>query len=86
MAGLICTRQICQVCQNSHNSIQSRTLVANPRRAADRPAGGWPPEGHIVMPSNYYPFSVSIHGIRQYRNMIGELQNLVAYLKVKILI
>jgi hypothetical protein len=30
-------------------------------RAAERPAGGWPPEGRIVMtpwPSNYYPFSV----------------------------
>jgi hypothetical protein len=37
--------------------------MANPR-AADRPAGGWPPEGQIVMtpylPPNYYPFSVPL--------------------------
>jgi hypothetical protein len=37
--------------------------VANPR-AADTPAGVWPPSGHIVMtpqqPSNYCPFSVCL--------------------------
>jgi hypothetical protein len=37
--------------------------VANPW-AADRPAGGWPPEGHIVITPyrtlNYYPFSVCL--------------------------
>jgi hypothetical protein len=37
--------------------------VANPR-AADRPAGGWPPAGHIIMtpklPPDYHPFSVPL--------------------------
>jgi hypothetical protein len=37
--------------------------AANPR-AADRPAGGWPSEGRILMtpqrPPNYYPFSVPL--------------------------
>jgi hypothetical protein len=37
--------------------------VASPG-VADRPAGGWPPEGRIVMtpqlPLQYYPFSVCL--------------------------
>jgi hypothetical protein len=34
-------------------------MVANPR-APDRPAGGRPPEGRIVMTPNYYPSSVPL--------------------------
>jgi hypothetical protein len=37
--------------------------VANPW-AADRPAKGWPPEGHIITtpqwPSKYYPFRICL--------------------------
>jgi hypothetical protein len=38
-------------------------MAANPL-AANRPARGWPPEGHIIMtpelPPNYYPFSIPL--------------------------
>jgi hypothetical protein len=44
--------------------------VANPR-AADRPAGGWPPEGRIVMTPDYYPFSVCLIMAATSSNSLG---------------
>jgi hypothetical protein len=44
-------------------NIEYALRAANPR-VADRPAGGWLPEGRFIMtsrrPANYYPFSVSL--------------------------
>jgi hypothetical protein len=43
-------------------NIKYTLRAANPR--ANRPAGGWPPKGRIIMspllPPNYYPFSDSL--------------------------
>jgi hypothetical protein len=46
--------------------------VTNPR-AADRPAGGWPPEGGVIIQrSNYYPFSVCL--IMAYTNSVVNVK------------
>jgi acetylornithine deacetylase/succinyl-diaminopimelate desuccinylase-like protein len=50
--------------------------VVDPR-PADRPAGGWPPSGRIIMspqrPPNYYPFSVFPNHGTTYRFIFRNL-------------